>query len=66
LPILSPTAALTPRQREVAEYAAVGATADEIAETLEISPNTLRGHIRRIYRRLGTGSRAELARKIEA
>ncbi|MFB6373904.1 MAG: LuxR C-terminal-related transcriptional regulator, partial [Bradymonadaceae bacterium] len=64
-PELSPKAALTPRQREVAEFAAVGATADEIAETLNVSPNTVRDHIRRIYRRLGIGSRAELARKIE-
>ncbi|MFB6373900.1 MAG: LuxR C-terminal-related transcriptional regulator [Bradymonadaceae bacterium] len=63
-PTLNPKAMLTPRQREVAEFAAVGATADEIAETLQISPNTVRDHIRRIYRRLGIGCRAELARKI--
>lgn len=64
-PELAPEAALTPRQREVAEFAAVGATAREIADTLDVSTNTVRDHIRRIYRRLGIGSRAELARKIE-
>lgn len=60
-PELGPKSLLTLRQREVAEYAVAGATAEEIAETLEISPNTVRDHIRNIYRRLGIGSRAELA-----
>lgn len=60
-PRLGPKAQLTPRQREVAEYAAAGATAAEIADTLEISTATVHDHIRSIYERLGIGSRAELA-----
>lgn len=58
---LSVTAKLTPRQVEIAEYVAVGATSREIAETLDISVNTVHCHLRNIYDRLGIGSRAELA-----
>lgn len=59
---LSITAKLTARQVEIAEYVAAGATSAEIAETLEISANTVHYHLRNIYDRLGIGSRAELAR----
>ncbi len=61
---LDPMNWLTPRQREVAEFAAVGATSDEIARTLEISPHTVRTHIKNIYERLGVSSRLELAEKV--
>ena len=60
-PRLSPKAALTPRQRDIAEYAAVGATAKEIARTLKISSTTVRHHLKNIYHRLDIGCRAELA-----
>ncbi len=56
--------ALSPRQIEVAEYAAVGATCNEIARALEISTNTVRHHIRNAYNLLGVGSRVELARAL--
>ncbi|MFB6373901.1 MAG: helix-turn-helix transcriptional regulator [Bradymonadaceae bacterium] len=40
----------------------LGTLSGEIAETLEISANTVHYHLRNIYERLGIGSRAELAR----
>jgi len=52
---------LSARQREVAELAATGATALEIAGFLELSVHTVRQHLRTIYERLGVNSRAELA-----
>lgn len=52
---------LTERQFEVAELAANGATAREIGATLDISPNTVKHHLKNIYQRLGIGSRVELA-----
>jgi DNA-binding CsgD family transcriptional regulator len=58
---LRPEHRLTDRQLEVAEFAKVGATAREIADTLGISNNTVKQHLKNIYRRLGIGSRAELA-----
>jgi DNA-binding CsgD family transcriptional regulator len=58
--------ALTPRQREVATYAAAGATAPEIARAMGISPHTVRVHLRAVYAQLGIGSRAELATLLHA
>jgi DNA-binding CsgD family transcriptional regulator len=58
---LAPDDWLTPRQREVADYAAAGATSQEIAKTLGISVHTVNDHIKAIYERLGIASRAELA-----
>lgn len=54
---------LTPTQREVAGYAAVGATCAEIATTLGTRVETVRTHVRDIYARLGISTRAELARR---
>lgn len=58
---LSPAAALTPREREVAALAAAGATATEIAAELGNTPHTVRGHLKSIYHRLGISTRVELA-----
>jgi len=52
---------LTPRLREVAEYAIVGATCREIATHLGIREATVRDYMKVIYRRLGIASRVELA-----
>lgn len=51
---------LTPSQRQVAEYAVAGATAQEIARSMASSVETTRGHLKDIYRRLGVASRVEL------
>jgi DNA-binding CsgD family transcriptional regulator len=61
VPALSCLHELTARQRSVAEYASVGATNREIAETLDISRNTVKHHLANIYDILGIGSRTELA-----
>lgn len=53
---------LSPRQLEVAELAAVGATVTEIASTLQSSIETVRSHLKEVYRRLDVSSRAELSR----
>ncbi len=55
---------LTRRQREVAELAATGATIEEIARHLGISPHTVRQHLRDAYRLLDVGNRVELARAL--
>src|SRR5205814_8273553 len=51
---------LTPREDQVAEHAAAGATNNQIAGTLYISPKTVEANLARIYRKLGISSRAEL------
>jgi DNA-binding CsgD family transcriptional regulator len=54
-------AALTRREREVAELAASGLTNREIAERLYVSLRTAEGHLHRAFNKLGTSDRAELA-----
>ena len=61
---LAPDGALTPTQRRVAEFACHGATTQEIASTMEMSVETVRTHMREVYRRLEVASRVELAAKM--
>ena len=58
----SPLALLSPRQREVLELLALGMDNDHIAARLYISRNTVKFHVRTIYRRLGVHNRVEAAR----
>lgn len=57
---------LSPRQQEIAQLAAEGATATEIAQVLTIGFHTVRQHMKEIYRRLEVGNRAELANCLAA
>jgi DNA-binding CsgD family transcriptional regulator len=66
LPQRSVLARLSGRRREVAELAAAGATAKEVAEELGISPHTVRQHLKVVYRDLGVASRVDLARLVES
>ncbi len=52
--------ALTPREREVAALVARGMSNRRIAETLAISQRTAEGHVERVLRKLGLGSRTEV------
>jgi two-component system nitrate/nitrite response regulator NarL len=58
----SPLAQLSPRQREVLELLSLGMDNDQIARRLYISRNTVKFHVRTIYRRLGVHNRVEAAR----
>ncbi|MDW5598125.1 helix-turn-helix transcriptional regulator [Conexibacter stalactiti] len=53
---------LTPREREVAQLVVEGLSDREIAARLVLSPHTVRQHLKRIYGRLGVGSRVQLVR----
>jgi DNA-binding CsgD family transcriptional regulator len=55
---------LTVREREIAVLAAQGLTTAELAARLYISPKTAATHVKRIYARLGVGSRAALVRYV--
>ncbi len=50
---------LTPRETEILCYLAQGRSAGEIAEMLNISPLTVRTHIRNLIEKLGVHSRLE-------
>lgn len=52
-----PPEALSAREREVLELLAAGALYKQVASKLKVSPNTIRSHIRRIYKKLHVSSR---------
>ena len=51
---------LTPREAEIFSYLMTGKAESEIAQTLGISPSTLKKHMQHIYRKLGISTRWEL------
>ena len=52
---------LTEREHDVLRFLPSRLTLQEIAKELYISMNTLKFHLKVIYRKLGVGSRAEAA-----
>ena len=52
---------LTPRESEVLRHLASGLTNKEIAQTLEISYETVREHVQHILRKIGVSDRAQAA-----
>lgn len=56
---------LTSREREVALFAASGLHNNEIAEKIFVSENTVRAHMRTIFKKLDIDRRAKLAEKLK-
>jgi DNA-binding CsgD family transcriptional regulator len=56
---------LTPREMQVALAVAEGASNEEVAAALYVTPKTVEYHLTRVYRKLGLRSRTELARAVE-
>lgn len=52
-------ASLSAREREIIELFAKGATYDEVADLLDVSVNTVRHHVRSMYRKLHVCTKAE-------
>jgi DNA-binding CsgD family transcriptional regulator len=52
---------LTPQERQIASLLAGGKTTREAAAAVFLSPKTIEYHLRHVYRKLGIGSREELA-----
>jgi two-component system nitrate/nitrite response regulator NarL len=50
---------LTPRQTQIMQMMADGASSEEIARRLKVSPYTLRTHVQNILTRLGVHTKVE-------
>lgn len=51
---------LTPRECEVTEYVCLGYNTPNIADALDVSPSTVRTHMRNVLRNVGADSQAHL------
>lgn len=60
-----PFTLISSRQQEVLRLMAAGATNREIADTLCLSPHTVKGHTTGLYRRLRVRNRAEAVRRAQ-
>jgi PAS domain S-box-containing protein len=58
-PPTAPHPALTPRQAEVLRLLEQGRSTKQIAQELHLSPETVRNHVRHLFRALGVHSRLE-------
>jgi len=59
---------LTPREMDVLRLLAEGAGTQDMASRLEVSPNTIRNHVRALLGKLGAGTRLEavtIARRMD-
>lgn len=53
---------LTQREREVLRMAAAGASTEEIADLLSVTPKTVRNHLSRVFLRIGARNRVDAIR----
>jgi len=61
----SESIALTPRQIEVLRLVSRGHSNEEVAELLEVRPNTVKFHMSEIFRRLGVRNRIEAIARVD-
>jgi DNA-binding CsgD family transcriptional regulator len=59
-----PRRQLTPQELQIALLVADGARNQDVAMSLFLSPKTVEAHLTRVYRKLGVGSRTQLAARL--
>ena len=55
---------LSPQEQRVLHLLAAGRSNPEIAERLVVSVNTVKAHLKNIYRKLGVSNRMQAARRV--
>lgn len=55
---------LTEREKEVMQLLAVGLTYEKIAQQMEVSHETVKMHLKNIYRKLGVQNKIEALQKV--
>jgi DNA-binding CsgD family transcriptional regulator len=65
-PIIAQAYSLTPREQEITEQIAQGASTGAIAATLFLSPHTVRDYVKTVFDKVGVSSRGELVAKLFA
>ena len=65
-PLVIDAYGLTDREREITALIARGASTTEIADTLFLSPHTVRGYVKAIFTKVEVSSRGELVAKLFA
>jgi DNA-binding CsgD family transcriptional regulator len=65
-PIIVEAYCLTAREQEITRLVARGMSNQEIAGELNLSPHTVRDHLKAIFAKVGVGSRGELVAKLFA
>lgn len=66
VPQAAPTEPLSKREHDVLEHAALAMSAEEIAEQLHVSINTVKTHLKNVYRKLAVNRRSEAIRRARA
>jgi len=61
-PAAAPLPNLTAREREILAHLSEAMSNKEIAQAMNLSPETVKSHLQRIYTKLGVGSRSEAIR----
>ena len=62
-PVKNHEESLTPRQKEILKLMVSGKTIPAVAKQLKLSPHTVHGHVKDIYKKLNVHNRAELVGK---
>jgi DNA-binding CsgD family transcriptional regulator len=65
-PSTGPPGSLTVREREIVAMVSAGKTNAEIATELWVTPATVKKHLENVYLKLGVGSRAAAASRVQA
>jgi RNA polymerase sigma factor (sigma-70 family) len=56
---------LTPKERQVLQLLSKGFTYKEISKPMEVSPETVKRHLKNIYKKLNAGNKIEALQKVK-